>query len=356
MAARDLQRYRRGHPDSREQQNLQNYRDDGYPELMPNVRFYRNEIPFQPNGTLIELLHYYWKDDYYELEMNHNYIQWLFPLRERGVNPYASPLTPHEIQVMRSDDVIRRRLLQSYKLMLGFYGIMLLDENTGDVWRAENWMERFHNLNTNTHNNLRITRILKCLGELGYEHFQAPLVRFFLEETLCSGNLQNVKRSALDHFMFTVKDNSECQALVQFARDHYRPKYQFELGPAQVLQERQPVKNHFFQECQPFQNIFLQERKPFKNIFLQERQPVKNSFLQKHQSVKNSFLQEYQPVKNHNKEYVRSANTWKSFLHKRKRAFIIVLLCFSIYVWLDLWQAYFGNTEDKKNLMCSRKA
>jgi len=39
------------------------------------------------------------------------------------------------------------RLLKSYEMMLGFYGIKLVDRETGQVLRAENWKERFHNLN-----------------------------------------------------------------------------------------------------------------------------------------------------------------------------------------------------------------
>ncbi|XP_040293748.1 opioid growth factor receptor-like isoform X1 [Bufo bufo] len=177
--------------------------------LTPNLDFYRNKKPFKPNGVYIEVLLSDWKRDYDRLERNHSYIQWLFPLQKPGTNSSAKPLTMNEIQIMKSDQEVRSRFLAAYKLMLGFYGIKLLDLETGKVTKAENWKERFHNLNNYSHNNLRITRILKCLGEMGYEHFQAPLVRFFLEETMCNNNLPNVKRSVLDYFMFTVKDKQE---------------------------------------------------------------------------------------------------------------------------------------------------
>lgn len=53
----------------------------------------------------------------------------------------------HLWQEFRKDEEVKRRLLTSYKLMLDFYGIKLVDEETGDVERALNWEERFKNLN-----------------------------------------------------------------------------------------------------------------------------------------------------------------------------------------------------------------
>lgn len=72
-----------------------------------------------------------------------------------------------------------------------------------------------------THNNLRITRILKCLGTLGFPHYQAPLVRFFLEETLVRRTLPKVKNSALNYFLFAVLDKRQRRKLVRFAYRSY---------------------------------------------------------------------------------------------------------------------------------------
>ena len=41
----------------------------------------------------------------------------------------------------RTDDVIRANLLQSFRMMLRFYGFRL-DEKTGEVVEAENFAER----------------------------------------------------------------------------------------------------------------------------------------------------------------------------------------------------------------------
>lgn len=50
-------------------------------------------------------------------------------------------------QCFHKDKVAKKRLLKSYKLMLDFYGIQLVNEETGEVQRAKNWKERFENLN-----------------------------------------------------------------------------------------------------------------------------------------------------------------------------------------------------------------
>ncbi|XP_063028594.1 opioid growth factor receptor isoform X1 [Melospiza melodia melodia] len=232
-AARDLQRYRNHYPDLKEPENEED-------EEMWNLSFYKNEIAFVPHGVHIEILLSSWGDKYETLEENHSYIQWLFPLREHGMNWRARPLTCQEIQAFRKSKEVMDRFLRAYKLMLGFYGINLVNEETGELKRAENWRERFENLNRFSHNNLRITRILKCLGEMGYEDYQVHLVKFFLTETLVEETLPNVKRSALDYFLFTVRSKEKRRELIHYAWQHFKPQSSFVWGPRDKLQKYRP--------------------------------------------------------------------------------------------------------------------
>ncbi|XP_066417830.1 opioid growth factor receptor [Molothrus aeneus] len=232
-AARDLQRYRNHYPDLKEPENDED-------EEMENLNFYKNKMPFVPYGVTIETLLSSWGDKYETLEENHSYIQWLFPLRERGMNWHAKQLTCQEIQAFRKSKEVMDRFLRAYKLMLGFYGINLVNEETGELERAENWRERFENLNRFSHNNLRITRILKCLGEMGYEDYQVHLVKFFLTETLVEETLPNVKRSALDYFLFTVRSKEKRRELIHYAWQHFKPQSSFVWGPHDKLQKYRP--------------------------------------------------------------------------------------------------------------------
>ncbi|KAK1898330.1 Opioid growth factor receptor [Dissostichus eleginoides] len=218
-AAKDMQNYRRGYP------NLTD--DECSEDKMNNLQFYLNKFPSSPDDVYIESFHKEWKNDYKRLERVHSYIQWLFPLREPGVNYMASELTKKEIEAFKKNEEAKKKLVESYELMLGFYGMRLVNKETGEVKRADNWKERYGNLERNMHNNLRITRILKSLGELGFEHFQAPLVRFFLEETLVKKTLSSVKRSVLDYFLFAVLDKQKRQELLRFAYLHFEPKDKF---------------------------------------------------------------------------------------------------------------------------------
>ncbi|XP_030697352.2 opioid growth factor receptor [Globicephala melas] len=230
-AARDTRRYRHHYPDLVE--------GDASGD-MPNLSFYKNEIRFLPNGCFIEDILQNWKEEYGLLEDNHSYIQWLFPLREPGVNCHAKPLTLQEVEAFKSSTEARKRLVQAYELMLGFFGIQLKDRDTGRVCRAQNYQKRFQNLSWHSHNNLRITRILKSLGELGLEHYQAPLARFFLEETLVRRQLPGVRQSALDYFVFTVRCRHQRRELLYFAWEHFRPRCRFVWGPHDKLQKFRP--------------------------------------------------------------------------------------------------------------------
>ncbi|XP_060913317.1 opioid growth factor receptor-like protein 1 [Labrus mixtus] len=228
-AAKDMQTYRREYP------NLAD--DECSEDKMNNLQFYLNKFPSAPDDVYIESFLKEWKNDYKRLERVHSYIQWLFPLREPGVNYMASELTKKEIEAFKKNEDAKRRLVESYELMLGFYGMRLVSKETGEVKRADNWKERFGNLERNMHNNLRITRILKSLGELGFKHFQAPLVRFFLEETLVKKTLSSVKRSVLDYFLFAVKDKQKRQELVHFAYLHFEPKDKFVWCPRKIQKQ-----------------------------------------------------------------------------------------------------------------------
>ncbi|XP_072498688.1 opioid growth factor receptor-like protein 1 isoform X2 [Notamacropus eugenii] len=221
-AARDLYKYRHQYP---------NFKDLRYQNDLSNLRFYKNKIPFKPDGVYIEEVLNKWKGDYEKLEHNHTYIQWLFPLREQGLNFYAKELTTYEIEEFKKTKEATRRFFLAYKMMLEFFGMKLTDK-TGNVTRATNWQERFQHLNESQHNYLRITRILKSLGELGYEHFKSPLVKFILQEALVENTLPNIKQSALEYFVYTIRDRRERRKLLRFAQQHYIPPDHFIWGPA----------------------------------------------------------------------------------------------------------------------------
>lgn len=63
------------------------------------------------------------------------------------------------------------------------------------------------------HNLLRITRIIKSLGELGFERFQAPWVNFLYEELIVKKALPNIRHSCLYHWIEAINDYGEQEVL-----------------------------------------------------------------------------------------------------------------------------------------------
>ena len=127
-----------------------------------------------------------WFGDHTALEAGHGFIQWLFPIHEKGLNWKAKPLQRHEAAAIAASPRARRAIIRSLIMMCDFFGVEYrlatraasareLDDaaRAGSIRapvrcvRAANWAERSAFLNKSTHNYLRITRILKCLSEVG---------------------------------------------------------------------------------------------------------------------------------------------------------------------------------------------
>ncbi len=100
------------------------------------------------------------------LEVCHNYMQWIFPTREFSrVTPNAPVLDKETIDAFLSDSLLRQHLRAAFNRILSFYG---LAPTASGIVKGFNWGERKSNWFTqNTHNSLRITRILKSLSALG---------------------------------------------------------------------------------------------------------------------------------------------------------------------------------------------
>jgi hypothetical protein len=122
----------------------------------------RGHSPDHRGRFLVDIL---CRDDDW-LEATHDYIQWLFPLPERSnYNAQAPLLDTAVIAEFAADADLRDALRASFIRMLSFYGLV---ERDGRVLAGANWNQRKHDWFTeSTHNDLRITRILRSLCLLG---------------------------------------------------------------------------------------------------------------------------------------------------------------------------------------------
>lgn len=167
------------------------------------VAFYRGEGRDHRGRSLTDIHEF----DYYELEFHHDYIQWLFPLPEpSGANASAPLLSKEDIAAFQSDASLRKALLQSFELMLQFYGLQLTDGDANvEIVRGANFDERSNVwLTTGNHNFLRISRILRSLSLLGCRKyalaFLTCLENIYAEEAPAIGTTtMGYWRRAVDH-------------------------------------------------------------------------------------------------------------------------------------------------------------
>ncbi|KAJ8496544.1 hypothetical protein ONZ45_g12405 [Pleurotus djamor] len=199
---RDVQEFLDGYPGAR---------DD--PSQNANLKFYENTKRCIPDNLLIDEIHEKWNGDYSTLEWNHGFIQWLFPIQEHGMNYRSQPLQRHELKAMKANTAIIARLLESYRLMLDFYGMRLVSAETGMLDRSlppRNFASRYMNLCRSSHNNLRISRILKCLSEFGLENLNAGFLLHVLNEQSQHGELNTPSiRSSMDRWWANCLRNGE---------------------------------------------------------------------------------------------------------------------------------------------------
>jgi hypothetical protein len=171
-------------------------------------------------GDKIDVIHQTWKGKYGLLEAHHGYIQWLFPIREDGLNSYAQQLQLHEANAIKNDPTLQNRIILSYELMLDFYGMKLVDRQTGKIERAANWSSRFDHLNHSFHNYLRITRILKCLGEMGLEQYKLPFVMFVLKEIVENKQLTNCYESCVKYWAAVLRNEDDRKAIEAYLQQN----------------------------------------------------------------------------------------------------------------------------------------
>ena len=131
------------------------------------VAFYKGNVVHPDGYTLDGILA---EDDYW-LEVKHNYIQWLFPLKQPSASVSGSPIiSQREVEQFQTSAELKNKLMLSFQRMLKFYGFILVydPDNHPIVVKARNFDKRKSEwLIPQNHNFKRITRILESLSLLG---------------------------------------------------------------------------------------------------------------------------------------------------------------------------------------------
>ncbi len=120
-----------------------------------------------------------WKFDDREIEHNHDFIQWLFPLNEPSMSVFGAPvLDKEDIGTILSNEVARTNVIKSAEWYSDF------------LRRNKHWIKSYD------HNHLRITRTIKSLrllvGNNEADQFRKNLL------LILGGKINTIKLSALD--------------------------------------------------------------------------------------------------------------------------------------------------------------
>ena len=114
-----------------------------------------------------------WEYSLEELETDHHYIQWLFPLQKRSLHNIFCPVVK-DIREFREPEIIRN-MRKSFDRMLDFYGLEYTD---GQVVETIYFAESAKKWCTpQNHNFLRFTRILKSLRLFGLKKESTALFK-----------------------------------------------------------------------------------------------------------------------------------------------------------------------------------
>ena len=171
----------------------------------PVVEFYRLTGRDHRNRSLRDIQDF----DFYQLELTHDYIQWLFPLPEpSGANPDAPLLSPADIATFQFDSTLRAELRRSFEVMLSFFGLEMVPargRRRQRIVKADHFADRSDVwLSPGNHNLLRITRILRSLTLLGCQAHASALLAWL--ERIYAENPELVGKVTMEYWRRAVND------------------------------------------------------------------------------------------------------------------------------------------------------
>lgn len=104
-----------------------------------------------------------------QLEDDHQYIQWLFPLATESEAVFAPILREYELTLIHANTILQGELIASLQQMLCFYGFTLVETESGIAVQLTNRLADRQQvwMTPGNHNYRRISRILGSLVLFG---------------------------------------------------------------------------------------------------------------------------------------------------------------------------------------------
>lgn len=109
-----------------------------------------------------------WDDE--TLESRHNFIQWLFPLPEKSpINSLSPILNANTVFYFRSSEKAQENLKMALDRMTQFLGFRSFNLLGKVIFYPSNWIKIKEWTQSYNHNQLRITRMIRCLYLVGWK-------------------------------------------------------------------------------------------------------------------------------------------------------------------------------------------
>ena len=127
------------------------------------IQFYQNKIKANDKeGYYIKDI-LKWSD--YKLEIEHDFIQWLFPDKTGGVTR-TPKLTNNDIEIFKTDQKIRRKVIRATARMLLFYGFIFVKNGVKQVKKLDRKENGIYVGLYSEHNYKRISRMMFFLNRI----------------------------------------------------------------------------------------------------------------------------------------------------------------------------------------------
>lgn len=176
-----------------------------------------------------------------DLERDHTYIQWLFPLEVKSQHVVDSPvLATEDFVSLYNNPKVHENLKTSLGVMLRFYGFQedrssgaITPDGDGFLTRCSVW------LRPNNHNFLRLTRILYSLRLLGLPERSDNLLA-------CLRRLYSKSESSIGPRTLSYWDKTEAMPIIVNGRIHWASggligfEQIYEMAFGEVMRKRTP--------------------------------------------------------------------------------------------------------------------
>ncbi|CAD8114611.1 unnamed protein product [Paramecium primaurelia] len=253
------------------------------------------------------------KNFYKDLEQDHSFIQWIFPNFFNSMfNSDSYRLTIEERNQMIEDNDIMRFYISNYKMFLRFLGIKWNNEKL----ELENKNQFNICLQINTHNQLRLRRVLASLSVLGQRKLAIQLLDFIYKE--CNKlygtqyYLYDLVQEEQQKYQIDFQSQQDYQDLQQIKQQEKIEKINIDQSamkskmiqdpPIKQQDNKQGIGGHSIKEIQQkqgFNKVEKEQQKGLEEIKLEDK--TKSNFKNQNSLANKQFLIQKKPNYLHGK-------------------------------------------------------